>query len=315
MKDSGQPTNVPAQSVKPNELATVSERKLKANRENAKKSTGPKTPRGKAYSRMNARKHGLFIGSIAELMSKEDLKEFDRIHKDLVDERQPVGPTQEYIVEHIATCWLRVRCLPRYEIAEQQSTMTLVDGAAQDGSYFELANSHTLSGQLSLLQRAEQEVETTGRISPWSMKEIFENWQLRTFWPYYEADAERTTKRKRQELTMSIAENRKIPVSEAKRLLVRDPKSLAEYTRFVTLETLRAAIRQLSEQGWKISHRYTQLEYLRQLIPQQNALDRIIRYGNTFERQLLRAYEWLEREQRRRKGEPVLPPVSVRLTQ
>ena len=38
---------------------TVSERKLRANRANARKSTGPRTTRGKAYSRRNALVHGL----------------------------------------------------------------------------------------------------------------------------------------------------------------------------------------------------------------------------------------------------------------
>jgi len=37
----------------------ISERKLQANRANAKKSTGPRTARGKAYSSRNAQKHGL----------------------------------------------------------------------------------------------------------------------------------------------------------------------------------------------------------------------------------------------------------------
>ncbi|MGO9083646.1 MAG: hypothetical protein ACLQBK_00330 [Candidatus Sulfotelmatobacter sp.] len=37
----------------------ISERKLQANRANAKKSTGPRTARGKAFSRSNATKHGL----------------------------------------------------------------------------------------------------------------------------------------------------------------------------------------------------------------------------------------------------------------
>src|SRR5271168_4796641 len=37
----------------------VSIRKAEANRQNALKSTGPRTPRGKAYSRRNALTHGL----------------------------------------------------------------------------------------------------------------------------------------------------------------------------------------------------------------------------------------------------------------
>jgi len=43
---------------------TLSEARLRANRENAKKSTGPKTARGKAYSRFNALKHGLLSKKI-----------------------------------------------------------------------------------------------------------------------------------------------------------------------------------------------------------------------------------------------------------
>src|SRR5271157_5061075 len=42
----------------------VSEPRLRANRENAKKSTGPQTARGKAYSRRNALKHGLLAKSV-----------------------------------------------------------------------------------------------------------------------------------------------------------------------------------------------------------------------------------------------------------
>lgn len=42
----------------------ISEARQRANRENAKKSTGPKTARGKAYSRFNALKHGLLSKKI-----------------------------------------------------------------------------------------------------------------------------------------------------------------------------------------------------------------------------------------------------------
>jgi hypothetical protein len=38
---------------------TISDRKLRANQENARKSTGPKTAHGKARARRNALKHGM----------------------------------------------------------------------------------------------------------------------------------------------------------------------------------------------------------------------------------------------------------------
>ena len=59
MKNPHKPQNSAAQNVEGNHPPTVSARKLQANRENAKKSTGPKTARGKANSRFNALKHGL----------------------------------------------------------------------------------------------------------------------------------------------------------------------------------------------------------------------------------------------------------------
>ncbi|MHC4445109.1 MAG: hypothetical protein ACYTA5_21125 [Planctomycetota bacterium] len=42
----------------------ISEKQLQANRQNAKKSTGPKTPEGKARSSQNALKHGLLARQI-----------------------------------------------------------------------------------------------------------------------------------------------------------------------------------------------------------------------------------------------------------
>jgi len=54
------PVDGRGRSAEPKQVTKVSQRKLRANRQNALKSTGPKTRRGKAYGRRNALKHGLF---------------------------------------------------------------------------------------------------------------------------------------------------------------------------------------------------------------------------------------------------------------
>ena len=54
----------------------TSEAQMKASRENAKKSTGPRTPEGKARASKNALKHGLMAQDA--VIPGEDPAEFDR---------------------------------------------------------------------------------------------------------------------------------------------------------------------------------------------------------------------------------------------
>jgi len=49
------------------------------------------------------------------------------------------------------------------------------------------------------------------------------------------------------------------------------------------------------------------------VIPNHDDLEKILRYNTAIERSLDRAYNRLERLQRRRKDEPALPPVNVQL--
>jgi hypothetical protein len=79
-----------------------------ANQQNAQKSTGPKTPEGKAASAANATKHGL--SSAFTVLAHEDQDEFDELLQGLRDEHQPTTHHQGFLVDHLAkTQWLLAR--------------------------------------------------------------------------------------------------------------------------------------------------------------------------------------------------------------
>jgi hypothetical protein len=52
----------------------TSERKIAANRKNAKKSTGPRSEAGRAASRQNARRHGLATGIGSDPAFRDDIE-------------------------------------------------------------------------------------------------------------------------------------------------------------------------------------------------------------------------------------------------
>src|SRR6266702_1232117 len=132
MKDSVQGAGG-AQVPKPNQLATVSKRKLQANRENAKKSTGPKTRKGKEYSRRNALKHGLFaMNSMDFDVLQEDPEQYQELLEGLREQYQPSGQAEELEVERVALCWWRLKRVWSYEnvvnrVARRDFTWTELD--------------------------------------------------------------------------------------------------------------------------------------------------------------------------------------------
>ena len=78
----------------------TSEKQAEANRLNALKSTGPRTPEGKAAVRYNSLKHGL--RARATVLPGENCEEFEQLCADLEAEWQPQTPTEGFLVERIA---------------------------------------------------------------------------------------------------------------------------------------------------------------------------------------------------------------------
>jgi hypothetical protein len=86
----------------------ATEKQIQANKLNALKSTGPKTPEGKAKSSLNRLSHG--FASNARLMPGEDPEEFKSLILDLVNEFQPATASEQILVEDMATNrWLSLR--------------------------------------------------------------------------------------------------------------------------------------------------------------------------------------------------------------
>ena len=79
----------------------VSDKQLAANRANAQKSTGPRTPEGKARSAQNARKHGFTASSFA-VVRLEELDAVARLRADAIAVYQPANSQELFAVERIA---------------------------------------------------------------------------------------------------------------------------------------------------------------------------------------------------------------------
>ena len=72
------------------------------NRENAQKSTGPRTEAGKKRSAMNAVRHSL-TGQIV-VMPTDDLEAFIAFQKSFFDHHKPEGPDESQLVQFMVNC-------------------------------------------------------------------------------------------------------------------------------------------------------------------------------------------------------------------
>jgi hypothetical protein len=91
----------------------VSASQLRANRANAKRSTGPTTLSGKRRSRMNAVKHGLSAKEIT--VGGEGPEEFGAFRDGLFADHKPVSALERELVERLAGLLWRLRRLPIVE--------------------------------------------------------------------------------------------------------------------------------------------------------------------------------------------------------
>ncbi len=95
-------------------MKSASEKQLAANRANAARSTGPRTPEGKLRSALNSRKHGL-TASTFTASGVEESEELQNLIDDAVAHYQPQGSQEQFAVERIALCQLAILRAHRIE--------------------------------------------------------------------------------------------------------------------------------------------------------------------------------------------------------
>jgi hypothetical protein len=99
----------------------ATKKQINANRQNAQKSTGPKTAEGKAAVSQNAVKHGLFAESV---IKGENPADYEAFHDRMVAEMKPVGPTEILLAERIVSLWWR---LERAERMQNQAIDEMIE--------------------------------------------------------------------------------------------------------------------------------------------------------------------------------------------
>ena len=109
----------------------VTKKQLKANKKNAARSTGPRTPGGKAIIAQNAVQHGLTAVSpvIAGMERKEDWRDFrDGVLADLA----PEGCVEVALARRVAQLFWRLRRVTNYETGVTNVGQEEVEGTFED---------------------------------------------------------------------------------------------------------------------------------------------------------------------------------------
>lgn len=129
----------------------TSDAQRRANKANAKKSTGPRTDAGKARSKLNALTHGIFSAEVlvADGDGKEDAAALEALREEMRADLRPEGVLQEILVDRLVAVIWRWRRALRFETG---ATRAAVDGAVASWAARQ-QQTHDLMAQISTLVR------------------------------------------------------------------------------------------------------------------------------------------------------------------
>lgn len=301
----------------------VSPAKQEANRKNALKSTGPKTPEGKAKVRLNALKHGLLAREAVILKGdgKEDPREFAAVLDAVATAAAPEGPIEEMLVERIAVCYWRLRRAARYEVGLLRARLDRYQAAFYEQTDCQGNRVHKTDAEI-----AKQIEEHQKLIRFWKEDKAQFTVMMKSGTPLeetydWEEHWESVFQRVVDELMAAGQQPEHLATPQQIHQALQSALGWSEQHIWQAL--LRACDDGIAEELEEIrKHRQAMADNalalevvrLRQSIPASEDMDRLLRYETAIERQLYRALAQLERLQRQRRGEPVPPPVQVAIS-
>lgn len=302
----------------------TSAKQAAANRENAKRSTGPKTETGRAIAKLNAVKHG-GLSLLPVLPEVEALDEWEAHLAGTLASLVPVGHLETVLAERLVLLLWRMNRVARFEremiaVGQERVVDDLADAREDRLSYRQVGPNHPEDVRaylrdarcsLAVIEAASRRpdedrmsgeeaelvlsavADQTETVDPetFSMPEVVPDeipWGEFTEW---------TAGRIRQGIAvMAEAEG-------------TSPESLLAGA----LQHVSAEVIKLKAESEKIA---TAIQRMRRerLLADAPQTDRVMRYEAHLSRQLAQALHELQRLQAARAGEPVAPPVVVDLT-
>lgn len=273
--------------------------------------TGPRTAAGKERSKLNAVKHGIF--SKAVVLPNEPRSEFDSMFRHLRNDLQPNGALEEMLVEKLAELAWRRRRLLIAEGAEIQSGANFLEWdkakLANDEARkiyksddpcltARITNPVVLRYCVELLEELKTEVERVGfnpEVQAPALSKLYSDSSglLSTLfndyntWSYC-ADCS-DEERKENKLPSKIE-----CVKKFLAILQQEKKKLVRY----------------QEAQDQIESERTRLESLCKNVPNAAVMDHLVRCEAHLERCLDRTLTQLERRQRMRVDQPLMPPIK-----
>jgi hypothetical protein len=285
------------------------------------KATGPRTEQGKKRSSRNARKHGVFSEVI--VLKGESKAEYEELLTGLRESHQPKGTSEGLLVEKLAANVWRQRRLLLAEGAEIQKNKEFFESDQRDrereeaeriarssdplnnyGLIRQIHNPHVLELCWELLFQLRRHIGEHG------FKPDFDERILKKIY------GDRGENRLREDLYDSYESwlaTSEAPEEERLRERYASPGHCqmniegvidAEIVRLRCEHVARASVRTAR----------TQLEIACRNVPDGPRLELLLRYEASLDRSFDRTLNQLERLQRMRLGQPVLPKIDVQLS-